>query len=1038
MIISILHKHKWLYRAACLALAVLLATSAFMTGTFALSTVLGVVDAYYGNSLYLVTLKNLYKTPDGSPTEIPVTGSAFYLFRTDLDETVQIGELFRPDENGEISVPDMRYGDYYFLQAAIGRGGEYDLDENGDPIQKYEFTVSVKNADGKVVGVTAYNRMLVGSLTLSNTVENADGSELDEIRFNSEFEYTITFSDGGDYAYSKNGETKKLEEQKLTLKSGETAVFKQVPVGTYYAALQTPMIGYDVSADNHRGNIGESGALVSYTNIFLQDYDFVGGLSISNTVTGTGADLSDSFNFTVHIGDDPEAEYEYSIGEITGTLKNGGKLSLKNKETAVFANVAPGTRFSVAQDDYRHIGYSTINRETSGTVLGGGSAMIVVNDRALQELSGRLIIKNNVIGAEGDPEREFAFSAKIGRMTYDFTLKNGEQKVVANIPVGTKYSVTANEHESGFDLYTSGTDGNIFAGDNIAIFTRNAAELGSGNGTLKINLDVTGDAEPDRLFAFNITIGGMPQQRFVLAGGTSQVIQDIPAGTEYAISGGDLHAQGFLAKSSGASGVIKEGETVAEYNVIRQSLEFVPERNGVLLVANSVFGGDESESFEFLVSFDDGNDYEYTVNGETFALLGGKLHLGHGETAAFQSIPSGVGYKVTLLEREDYIRGSVTQRGDIVADQEVHASFQSERGRAEAVRENTVLTVSKSVEGEGADLAKRFQFAIVIVGEEQTFELAAGESAEFVIPAGAVYDIIEADEMSDGYIQTGLSGGFGTGTRISAGGSAEAVSESRYTGSVNAEVQGIVTWDMTADPSAQKPDTVTVYLKDGDIVAASLNAFSTYDFEYVFRDVPKYDEAGDEIVYTVAQESIEGFLSEADGLEIRNTLVQPMLAGAGDAPVIAAAANNDNANDTSTAPDSASSANSASGDADSASDTNNANATAAENTTGNASDNTSANDETDIPLAAADQNADTTTAPETTSVQSGGDQPNDGPDDGKGPSGEESGKPDTDDKSMMWLWFGIMVASSIALRILLFGKRGRKHRRGRNAPYDEE
>ena len=72
------------------------------------------------------------------------------------------------------------------------------------------------------------------------------------------------------------------------------------------------------------------------------------------------------------------------------------------------------------------------------------------------------------------------------------------------------------------------------------------------------------------------------------------------------------------------------------------------------------------------------------------------------------------------------------------------------------------------------------------------------------------------------------------------------------------------------DSSYTIPDSVIIQVKDGDTVLSeqtisSENATDTYTWEYTFRDVPRYDDNGDEITYTINEvEVTEGDLDNFD------------------------------------------------------------------------------------------------------------------------------------------------------------------------------
>ena len=84
------------------------------------------------------------------------------------------------------------------------------------------------------------------------------------------------------------------------------------------------------------------------------------------------------------------------------------------------------------------------------------------------------------------------------------------------------------------------------------------------------------------------------------------------------------------------------------------------------------------------------------------------------------------------------------------------------------------------------------------------------------------------------------------------------------------KVEGKMTWDDEDNKDGIRPEAVTINLmaNDKEIDTATI---SEYDgWQYSFEDLSKYEE-GEKIVYTIEEETIEGYSTKIDGFNIINT-----------------------------------------------------------------------------------------------------------------------------------------------------------------------
>ena len=156
------------------------------------------------------------------------------------------------------------------------------------------------------------------------------------------FKFTVTFEgleDGPVTVLIDDMEYEmEIVDGKLTieLKHGQTAVIKDLPVGTVYTVEEEPADGYVVWSENEEGVIPPEGITVTFVNYYAGEKP--GKLIVEKIVTGDDADLDKEFGFTVTINGE----------ETTFVLKAG--------ETKEF-ELPPNATYSVVEDDYTKEGY---------------------------------------------------------------------------------------------------------------------------------------------------------------------------------------------------------------------------------------------------------------------------------------------------------------------------------------------------------------------------------------------------------------------------------------------------------------------------------------------------------------------------------------------------------------------------------------------------------------------------------------------------------------------------------------------------------
>ncbi len=83
------------------------------------------------------------------------------------------------------------------------------------------------------------------------------------------------------------------------------------------------------------------------------------------------------------------------------------------------------------------------------------------------------------------------------------------------------------------------------------------------------------------------------------------------------------------------------------------------------------------------------------------------------------------------------------------------------------------------------------------------------------------------------------------------------------------EVKGTKTWTDNDDQDGVRPESITVKVMNGETVVKSAIVTAADDWKYEFKDLPKYAD-GKEIVYTIAEDEVEGYEATVTGYNIEN------------------------------------------------------------------------------------------------------------------------------------------------------------------------
>ena len=208
------------------------------------------------------------------------------------------------------------------------------------------------------------------------------------------------------------------------------------------------------------------------------------------------------------------------------------------------------------------------------------------------------------------------------------------------------------------------------------------------------------------------------------------------------------------------------------------------------------------------------------------------------------------------------------------------------------------LSVKKTVSGEGADTGKAFDFTLHLtdgsgaaltddysyavfggdgsqistgtIGDGGTFSLSHGQTITVTgLPAGTQYSVTEV--QTEDYTSEIISGQ--ASGMIQADAEADVLFNNRRVEEQpeTVDLSGTKTWNDSDDQAGARPDSIEVNLWKGETLVAKQTVGEESGWTYCFADLPKYDGQGAEIMYTVTETPVAGYVTSYDGYDIINT-----------------------------------------------------------------------------------------------------------------------------------------------------------------------
>ena len=868
-----------IYRSVSVLLTVLFLLSSLLTGTLgwqSLSQNANNELREHEERFTEVRLLKLEKQPDGIETEIPVPGAAFYLFTAD---GTQLGGRYVTGSDGKVSV-SLEPGEYYFEESAPAPGFSFDIDETGQRVTRYPFTIT--GDETETVIVTAYNVRLQGRLSVQKLVENADDSPLTEAQQQQEFTFTVVFSDGGTYEYAiDGGEPQEIASGgTLTLKHGQSAVFEQIPVGVLYTVAEQPVPGYTVASARHTGTIIKEGCTALFTNTYAPSQ--TGSLTVSKEVVDASPDGSADF----------DKEFTFTA-EINGQTET---FVLKPGESHTFPDLPVGTKYTITETDDTAEDYAATVKTYTGTITGEETLLLLfVNVYQPEAEPGNLRVTKEAVGENADPDKEFTFEVTFSdNGTYEYTvdggepqelvsgnvlvLKGGQTAVFANLPDGITYTVREIDAAGYLPAITEAA-GTIAGGESAVVkFQNRVPDEPEQPATLTVAKQLAGEhpeADENKEFHFTLTIDG-EDQTFTLKPGETKEFE-IPAGASYDVREDDYFSDGYALTLENGAGAALPGQTITvtatNTYIGTVQTEIKGEKTWELgghdaalpeSVTVRLKNGDIVVE-EISVTPDENGEWHYAFTAPQYDADGGEIAYTVEEAPIAGFAPSYNGFDIlnTYVPPVEIDPPLIEKVVESENPPETQFSFllrgEKDAPMPEGSDANTkIVTLTGSGEAELGEIV----FEKAGIYTYTISELNTGEDGwEY---DNTVYTLSVAVTLEDGALHASYT--------LTKNGEAadKALFVNRYASEEPdaVKIAGAKTWNHGNNPNPPDSIIVEVYA-DGQLAAQRL-VTAKDGWQYAF-EMPKYAANGHEIAYTVGEAEVPGYTAEINGYDIVNT-----------------------------------------------------------------------------------------------------------------------------------------------------------------------
>ena len=281
--------------------------------------------------------------------------------------------------------------------------------------------------------------MVTGSVKVTKSFSGIDSLP-------NEFKITATYNDGTEDRTVEL--TTATAGMTGTGTSGDPYTWEigSLPVGTvvtftesgYDAEGHTVSINGSATASSQTATAAETPGTASFVNEYTRN---PGGLELTKKVSGTGADQTKEFVFTVELtapigttlaGSYPvlktgEDETSLTLDRTDGNTKASITVSLKHNQSWMIKNLPVGTGYTITETDYSEAGYtqSITKGDASGTISGGTVTKEEVEFTNTYSAVDITVIKINENTRDADhPETQTTLSGAKFKL-YKFTVPEG-------------------------------------------------------------------------------------------------------------------------------------------------------------------------------------------------------------------------------------------------------------------------------------------------------------------------------------------------------------------------------------------------------------------------------------------------------------------------------------------------------------------------------------------------------------------------------------------------------------------------------------
>lgn len=779
------------------------------------TTTTGKQTAY--NSTAKVTFRNTYDKTFGDLTigkEVEGlgadTGKEFTFTVTLEGDDISGGQTFTYDYDGSGESGTIGSGGTVTLRDGqsitihgIPHGTQYTVSEAqyGDYAAAFvnDGTEGTGNATGTIVGesektVTFTNSRKTGSLTVEKKITGGQNVRVKDT-FTFTVESSVKFT--GKVGYVEFTDGVATVEVPVDGDTG-SVILEGLPTGTYTVTEEDASPVYTTTGSGATAEVKEGvPATVTVTNEIG-----VGSLTVSKDVTANNsrAPAPDDAEFTVKVTFTLPEEitgFDAACGGVTKAVVNNTTLTftLKHGESFKIENIPYGVGYTVSEDlaDDQEGHYEVTYSNGLGRVIpnrgeindGNPDPSVTVHNKyfAILENTGSLWVLKRVKGTFTDAPESYTFTVTftqngvdkttfdafleslgegVSGSTYTFTLTDGANKVIYDIPVGVSYTlkevfepsavkptvaidtdnpdptteisepaftvtgtIDASRDQDGFTFnnnyltsltVTKEVERPTYAQDTRDTFDFTVHFSGENLADFEVRYKIPGGAEG--------TVDKDGDARFSLKSGQTVTFTGIPAGTRYTVTedsgsrGETVMVNGVENTAASVSGTV---DVDADNNKVTFTNVYTKLKTGTIVITKSVTGSGRMPAdgtlFPLKITLTDADNKPLSGNfgGVSFDVNGvGTYSIEAGKTLRLENVPLGTKFTVEELNNQgaDEVHYSLNGSSQLMDE---------ESGSKITVTNvyNTTygnLKISKEVAGGGAETDVDFTFHVTLTG----------------------------------------------------------------------------------------------------------------------------------------------------------------------------------------------------------------------------------------------------------------------------------------------------------------------------------